>query len=180
MKLKFFLNLLSEFFFSPDLLIIRIAGYLNSLVWRGLLFSFHAGVSGLGFGNEELVSEWLQIHLRNEDLWSSCMKADLTFSENSQLTIFTTKCGGDLFDDVPLLCTLCALSMFFEISSLEVSGKTLDIWFIKTDLVLDQELWSACWYLIFLNIKVFLRDLFFSSSISLSNSLIVSNFLLIF
>ena len=55
------------------------------------------------------------------------MKADLTFSENSQLTIFTTKYGGDPFDDVPLLCTLCALSIFFEISSLEVSGKTLDI-----------------------------------------------------
>ena len=106
-------------------------------------------------------------------VWSS-------FSENSQLTIFTTKYGGDPFDDVPLLCTLCALSMFFEISSLEVSDKTLDIWFIKTDLVLDQELWSACWCLIFLNIKVFLRDLFFSSSISLSNSLIVSNFLLMF
>ena len=55
------------------------------------------------------------------------MKADLTFSENSQLTIFTTKYGGDPFDDVPLLCTLCALSMFFKILSLEVSGKTLDI-----------------------------------------------------
>ena len=48
------------------------------------------------------------------------------FSENSQLTIFTTKYGGDPFDDVPLLCTLCALSMIFEISSLQVSGKTLD------------------------------------------------------
>ena len=88
------------------------------------------------------------------------MKADLTFSENSQLTIFTTKYGGDPFDDVPLLCTLCALSMFFEISSLEVSGKTLDIWSIKTDLVSDQELSLACWYLMFLNIKVFLRDLY--------------------
>ena len=112
--------------------------------------------------------------------WFSCMKADLTFSENSQLTIFTTKYGGDPFDDVPLLYTLCALSMFLEISSLEVSGKTLDIWFIKTDLVSDQELSSACWYLVFLNIKVFLRDLFFSSCISLCNSLIVSNCLLIF
>ena len=88
------------------------------------------------------------------------MKADLTFSENSQLPIFTTKYGGDPFDDVPLLCTLCALSMIFEISSLEVSGKTLDIWSIKTDLVSDQELSLACWYLMFLNIKVFLRDLY--------------------
>ena len=112
--------------------------------------------------------------------WFSCMKANLTFSENSQLTIFTTKYGGDPFDDVPLLCTLCALSMFFEISSLEVSVKTLDIWSIKTDLVSDQEPSSACWYLMFLNIKFFLRDLFFSSFISLSNSLIVSNYLLIF
>ena len=59
------------------------------------------------------------------------MKADLNFSENSQLTIFNTKYGGDSFDDVPLLCTLCALSMLFEISSLVVSGKTLDIWSIK-------------------------------------------------
>ena len=92
--------------------------------------------------------------------WFSCMKADLTFSENSQLPIFTTKYGGDPFDDVPLLCTLCALSMIFEISSLEVSGKTLDIWSIKTDLVSDQELSLACWYLMFLNIKVFLRDLY--------------------
>ena len=56
------------------------------------------------------------------------MKADLTFSENSELTIFATKYGGDPFDDVPLLCTL---SMLFEISSLVVSGKTLDIWSIK-------------------------------------------------
>ena len=55
------------------------------------------------------------------------MKADLNFSENSQLTIFNTKYGGDSFDDVPLLCTLCALSMLFEISFLVVSGKTLDI-----------------------------------------------------
>ena len=69
--------------------------------------------------------------------------------------------------------------MFFETSSLVVSGKTLDIWSISNDLVSDQELSSACWYLLFLNIKVFLRDLFFSSSISLSNSLIVSNCLLI-
>ena len=55
------------------------------------------------------------------------MKADLSFSENSELTIFATKYGGDPFDDVPLLCTLCALSKLFEISSLVVSGKTLDI-----------------------------------------------------
>ena len=82
-------------------------------------------------------------------LWFSSKKADLTFSENTQLTIFTTNYGGDLFDDVPLLCTLCALSKFFEISSLVVSGKTLDIWSISTDLVLDQELSSACWYLMF-------------------------------
>ena len=68
------------------------------------------------------------------------MKADLTFSENSQLPIFTTKYGGDPFDDVPLLCTLCALSMIFEISSLQVSGKKS----IKTDLVSDQELSLAC------------------------------------
>ena len=39
------------------------------------------------------------------------MKADLTFSENSELTIFVTKYGGDPFGDVPLLCTLCALSV---------------------------------------------------------------------
>ena len=113
-------------------------------------------------------------------IWFSCNKADLTFSQNSQLTIFTAKYGGDPFDDVPLLCTLCALSMFFEISSLWVSGETLDIWLIKTDLVSNQEHSSACWYLIFFNIKVFLRELFFSSSISLSNSLIVSHCLLIF
>ena len=55
------------------------------------------------------------------------MKDDLTFSENSQLTIFTTKYVDDPFDDVSLLCTLCALSMFFKISSLLVSGKTLDV-----------------------------------------------------
>ena len=105
----------------------------------------------------------------------SCMRADLTFSENSHLTIFTTKFGGDSFDDAPLLCTPCTLSMFFKISSLVVSGKTLDIWSISTYLVSDQELSSAWWILMFLNIKVFLRDLLFSSSISLSNSLIVSN-----
>ena len=114
--------------------------------------------------------EGLRIHLRTKTydrpFWFSCMK-------NSQLTIFTTKYGGDRFDDVPLLCTLCALSMFFEISSLEVLGTTLDNWFIKTDMVSDQGPLSACWYLMFLNIKIFLRDLFFSSSISLSNSLIV-------
>ena len=103
------------------------------------------------------------------------MRADLTFSENSHLTIFTTKFGGDSFDDAPLLCTPCTLSMFFKISSLVVSGKTLDIWSISTYLVSDQELSSAWWILMFLNIKVFLRDLLFSSSISLSNSLIVSN-----
>ena len=55
------------------------------------------------------------------------MKADLAFSGNSHLTIFTTKYGSDPFDDASLLFTLCALSMFFEIYSLEVSGKTLDI-----------------------------------------------------
>ena len=55
------------------------------------------------------------------------MKAGFTFSEISHLTIFTAKYGGDPFDDVPLLCTLCALSMFFEISSFVVSGKTKDI-----------------------------------------------------
>ena len=103
------------------------------------------------------------------------MKADSAFSENSQLTIFTTKYGGYPFDDVPLLCTLCALSMFFEISSLVFSGKTLDIWSISTDLMLDKEFPSACWYLMFSNIRVFLRDLFFSTFTSLSNSLIVSN-----
>ena len=43
------------------------------------------------------------------------------------MTIFTTKYDGGPFDDVPLLCTLCALTMFFEISSLVISGKTLDI-----------------------------------------------------
>ena len=68
--------------------------------------------------------------------------------------------------------------MFFEISSLEGSGKTLDIWFIKTDFVSHQELSSACWYLMFLNIKVCLRHLFFLDTIS--NSLFVSNSLLIF
>ena len=41
------------------------------------------------------------------------MKADLTFSQNSQLTILTTKYGGDPFDDVPLLCTWGALSILF-------------------------------------------------------------------
>ena len=68
--------------------------------------------------------------------------------------------------------------MFFEISSLEVSGKTLGTWFFKTDLVSHQELSLACWYLMFLNIKVCLRDLFFLDTIS--NSLFVSNSLLIF
>ena len=68
------------------------------------------------------------------------------------------------------------LSQPFQISSLMVSGRALGIWSISTDLVLDQELLLACWYLIFLNIKVFLRGLFFSSSISLSNLLIVSNY----
>ena len=68
------------------------------------------------------------------------MKVDLTFSENSQLSIFTIKYGGDPFDDVPLLCILCALSMLFEISSLVVSGKILDISSISTGLVVDQEL----------------------------------------
>ena len=72
------------------------------------------------------------------------------------------------------------LSMFFKISLLVISGKTIDIWSISNDLVLDQELSLTCWYLMFLNIKVFLRNLFFSSSISSSNSLIVSNCLLIF
>ena len=79
-----------------------------------------------------------------------------------------------------LKCALSVLSMFFKISLLVISGKTLDIWSISNDLVLDQELSLACWYLMFLNIKVFLRNLFFSSSISSSNSLIVSNCLLIF
>ena len=112
--------------------------------------------------------------------WFSCIKADFAFSKNSQSTIFTTKYGDDPFDDVPLLCTLCALSIISEIFSLVVSGKSLYIWSVSTDLVLDQELSSACQYLMFLNTKVFLRDLFLSSSISLSNSLIVSNCLLIF
>ena len=116
---------------------------------------------------------------RDRHFWFSCTKADLTFSENSQLTIFSTKYGGDPFDDVPLLCTLCALSVLFEISFLVVSGKALDIWSMSTDLVSDKEFSLAFWYLMFLNIKVFLRDLFFSSSISLSNLLIVSNCLLI-
>ena len=31
------------------------------------------------------------------------------------MTIFATKYGGGLLDGVPLLCTLCALSIFFEI-----------------------------------------------------------------
>ena len=111
--------------------------------------------------------------------WLSCMKADLTFSEHPQLTIFTNKYGGDTFNDVPLLCILCALTMLFEISSLAVSDKSLDIWSINTDLVSNQELLLDCWYLMVLNIKVFLRDLFCRSSISIYNLVIVSNCLLI-
>ena len=50
------------------------------------------------------------------------------------MTIFATKYGGGLLDGVPLLCTLYALSIFFEIFYLfifffffVVSAKTLDI-----------------------------------------------------
>ena len=75
-----------------------------------------------------------------------------------------------------LYCALCVLSL--------CSLRFLLLWFqvrlwsISTNLLWDQELSSAWWYLMFLNIKVFLRNLFFSSSISLSNSLVVSNCLL--
>ena len=139
---KIFLKTL--YVFSPDLLIINVAGYLHSLVWRGLLFFISCQCFRAWFRRRVSEFEYIwETKTCDRPFWFSFMKADSIFSENFQLTIFATKYGGDLFDDVPLLCTLCALSMFFEISSLEVSGKTLDIWFIKTDLVSDQKLWPA-------------------------------------
>ena len=40
------------------------------------------------------------------------MKADLTFSQTSQLTILTTKYGGDPFDDVPLITVYLVYSLY--------------------------------------------------------------------
>ena len=102
------------------------------------------------------------------------------------MTIFATKYGGGLLDGVPLLCTLYALSIFFEIFYLfiyfiffVVSAKTLDIWSTRTDLVSDQQFSLAWWYLMLLCLRVFLRNLFFSFPTSLSNWHIVSNCLLV-
>ena len=122
--------------------------------------------------------EWLWIHLGNKDLRSTILillyEGWFNFFWNSQLTIFTTKYGGDPFNDVPLLCnSLCSLYVIQDF--LLVSGKAQDIWSISTALVSDQELLLASWYLAFLNIKVFLRHLFFSSSIWLSNLYTITN-----
>ena len=72
-----------------------------------------------------------------------------------------------------LFCTLYALSTFVAISSLDASVRSFDISSTRTFFVLDQE-FSLTWCLMFLKIRVFLKDLFFNSSISLSSSLIVS------
>ena len=155
MKLKFLFNLILFFIRSFNHQGSRIS-YIT--LYAGVFF-FHFMLVFQGWSSSFIscwcfmarfrrqVSEFEYIwELKTCDwpFWFSSTKADLTFSENSQLTIFTTKYGGDPFDDVPLLCTLCALSVFFKISSLEVSGKTLDIWSIKTDLVSNQEpYWPA-------------------------------------
>ena len=78
-----------------------------------------------------------------------------------------------------MLCTRCVLSIFVEISSLDASARTFDISSIRTFLVSDQE-FSLAWCLMFLKIRVFLKDLFFNSVISLSSSLIVLFCLLIY
>ena len=78
-----------------------------------------------------------------------------------------------------MLCTQCVLSIFVEISSLDASARTFDISSIRTFLVSDQEC-SLAWCLMFLKIRVFLKDLFFNSVISLSSSLIVLFCLLIY
>ena len=114
--------------------------------------------------------------------WYSTIKADFILSVNSQsvqLAIFATKYGGVLLDHLPLvselLCTWCAT---LAISSLDTSVTTFDISSIRNFLVSDQE-FSLAWCLMFLKIRVFLKDLFLNSSISFSSSLIVSFFLLI-
>ena len=70
------------------------------------------------------------------------MKADFILSENSQLAIFATTYGGVLLDWFLVsesFCTLCALSIFVAISSLDASVRTFDISSIRTFLVSDQE-----------------------------------------
>ena len=85
----------------------------------GGVFFFHFMPVFQGLVSEESDIKYIwETKTCDRPFWFSCMKADLTFSQNSQLTIFTAKYGGDPFDYVPLLCTLCALSMFFEISCL--------------------------------------------------------------
>ena len=121
--------------------------------------------------------KWFWIHLEtktcNRPFWFSCMKADLTFSETPSWPSLLLNMVV-IHSMMYLYCvTLCVLSVIQDF--LLVPGKTLDIWSISTDLVSDQELLLASWYLMFLNIKVFLRDLFFSSSIWLSNLYNITN-----
>ena len=122
MKLKFLLNLILS---SPGLLIIRVAVYLIYPCMEGSSPFISCWCFRAWFRQNVSDFEYIwEMKTCDQPFWFSCMKADLTFSEKSHLTIFTTKYGGGPFDDVPLLCTLCALSMLFEISSLVVSGKT--------------------------------------------------------
>ena len=115
---------------------------------------------------------------RELPFWFSTIKADLVLSENSQLVIFATKYDGALFDIFSLIyelsCTRCTLSIFVAIFSLDASVRTFDISSTRIFLVSDQEFLLAWWCLKFLKIRVYLKDLFCNSSISLSISLIVS------
>ena len=110
------------------------------------------------------------------------MKAEFFLLQNSQLAIFATKYGGVLLDHLPLVSELffilCTLSIFVAISSLNAFVRTFDISSIRTFLMPVQE-FSLNLCLMFLKIRVFLKDLFFNSSNSLSSSLIVLFCLLI-
>ena len=158
-----------------------VAGYLT-----------YPWIDGSPFNSYWCLSVWFCLRIKDFEyicetktrelpFWFSTIKADLILSENSQLAIFAARYGGVLLDRLPVvseLCTWCALSIFVAISTLDASVRTFDISSIRTFLVSHQEFLLA-WCLMFLKIRVFLKDLFFNSSISLSSSPFVSLCLLI-
>ena len=98
MKLKFLLNLILS---SPGLLIIRVAVYLIYPCMEGSSPFISCWCFRAWFRQNVSDFEYIwEMKTCDQPFWFSCMKADLTFSENSQLTIFSTKYGGDPFNDV--------------------------------------------------------------------------------